>query len=242
MFPRDSKPSFISLFRYNIIALFFNNILPTALGGDVYRIIKLGRYGLSSVFMERLIGFCAVSLLAVSGIFRINDPVVFKKVSIVFVLFTLSLVAIILLVFVRPFAYNAIRLQRRIKWLDIGSRLSGFWLNIGAYRGRLMDLLWVFLISILFQLSTVGVNASFGYGLGLEIPLDLYCTGVSLVAIVTALPSIGGIGFREGGYYLLVVVLAHQSKDAALALSTVIFAITLFGGFIGGILYLLKRN
>src|SRR4030042_504446 len=56
------RPSLWSLFRYYMMGLFFNNFLPTAIGGDVVRIYKViqdtddRNVGFASVMTERLMG------------------------------------------------------------------------------------------------------------------------------------------------------------------------------------------
>lgn len=67
----DIKVSFSTLLRQYLIALFFNNFLPTGIGGDWARIYYLGRrHGYvnmtASVFMERFLGFFAFTLIGVS--------------------------------------------------------------------------------------------------------------------------------------------------------------------------------
>jgi uncharacterized protein (TIRG00374 family) len=65
--------STLRLSKYYFIALFFNNFLPTSIGGDGYRIYKTFDNGRSrasaviSVFMERLTGFGTLVALGVGA-------------------------------------------------------------------------------------------------------------------------------------------------------------------------------
>ncbi|MBN1233791.1 MAG: flippase-like domain-containing protein [Candidatus Coatesbacteria bacterium] len=242
LFDRENKPALAFLLRKNLIALFFNNILPTAIGGDVYRGLSIKRYGFSTVFMERLVGFSAVALLSVAGLYYIKENALLKKMSILLIIFAILIMMFYLIIFIPKFALMFIRFFRKIKIFNIGKELSRFWVHLSRFRKRKIDLLKVFIISILYQLVVVIINLILGYALGIEIPFLVYCTGVSLVAIVTSLPSIGGIGFREGGYYILVTMISGKTSEEAFAFSTVIFALTLFGGLTGSILYLTERK
>ena len=56
-------------FRYNFIGAFFNQTLPSAIGGDAVRLMLLGRGGAGwriatySVFIDRAIGLIALAVL-----------------------------------------------------------------------------------------------------------------------------------------------------------------------------------
>ena len=62
------------LVRSYMVATFFNNVLPTNIGGDVFRIKDAARYTesktLSSaiIFVDRLIGFAGLFVLALGAL------------------------------------------------------------------------------------------------------------------------------------------------------------------------------
>ncbi|MFQ5791965.1 MAG: lysylphosphatidylglycerol synthase domain-containing protein, partial [Acidobacteriota bacterium] len=64
---------FAQLVQSYLVATFFNNVLPTNIGGDVFRIQDGARYTASRtlstavIFVDRLLGFAALFALAIAG-------------------------------------------------------------------------------------------------------------------------------------------------------------------------------
>jgi len=56
---KSNEVSRLYLFKLYFVGAFFNNFMPTSIGGDVYKVYKLGKkidspvVGFSSVFTER---------------------------------------------------------------------------------------------------------------------------------------------------------------------------------------------
>lgn len=61
-------------FRYNFIGAFFNQTLPSAIGGDAMRVVLLGRGGAGwriaaySVFIDRAVGLIALAVIVVASL------------------------------------------------------------------------------------------------------------------------------------------------------------------------------
>ncbi len=68
-----------SLFKYYLIGLFFNNFLPTGIGGDVLRIYNLVKdtgdrtISFASVITERLLGITSTLILTIVSITILQD-------------------------------------------------------------------------------------------------------------------------------------------------------------------------
>jgi hypothetical protein len=83
-------------------------------------------------------------------------------------------------------------------------------------------------LAIEFYLSAKGLHQN--------IPLVYFIIFSPIVCVVTSLPSIGGLGFREIGWvYLLPLV--GVSKEMAGGLSLINSAFTIIAGLLGGLIY-----
>jgi hypothetical protein len=77
-----------------------------------------------------------------------------------------------------------------------------------------------------------------GNAIGMTVPVGYYFLFVPLATVIGMLPiSLAGLGVREGAFVALFVT-AGASKEQALALSLVWFAVTVMVSLIGGVEYI----
>jgi hypothetical protein len=96
------------------------------------------------------------------------------------------------------------------------------------------------LLSILIQAANVVLVWLVGQSLGLSIPGGYYWIMVPMVTLLTLLPSIGGVGVREGGTALFLGPLG-VATGAAVTLSLMWFAVFAACSLGGGGVYLFGR-
>jgi uncharacterized membrane protein YbhN (UPF0104 family) len=118
------------------------------------------------------------------------------------------------------------RIRRQVE-VDLGP----FW------RDRRL-LLTTAAVSICFHVSQVGVQYILARATGAALPFS-YCLIVHpLVSVATGLPvSLGGLGVREGSY-LYFLTRVDVDGSIAVAMGLLWFALSLFGGILGGLLLL----
>jgi len=99
------------LIGYYMIGMFFNNFLPSTIGGDVIRVYKISNdienrtTGLASVIIERLMGIAATVFMACFAILLLwqeynNPQLLYASLA----MFTLIVFFFLVLVRTRPFA------------------------------------------------------------------------------------------------------------------------------------------
>jgi uncharacterized protein (TIRG00374 family) len=77
------------LYSYYLIGLFFNNFLPTSIGGDIVRIMKIVRIsddktqGTASVIIERIVGMMSTLIMATLALLIIYNQFRNQKLLIV---------------------------------------------------------------------------------------------------------------------------------------------------------------
>jgi uncharacterized membrane protein YbhN (UPF0104 family) len=96
------------------------------------------------------------------------------------------------------------------------------------------------LLSIVVQAANVVLVWLVALALDVRVPLVYFAVAVPMVTLLTLLPSINGMGLREGGLILFLKPLG-VSPDTALTLSLMWFAVFTTSSLLGGAIYLFGR-
>lgn len=232
-----------SLVRLYVLGYFFNNFLPSMVGGDSARGVILGRRinrltdVFLSIFMERFTGFLALIFLAAATVL-INHPLVRigNLRTIVFMLLAGSLL-IIVFVFSRTlFSLTMSLLPRRLE--GIRKKADMLHVSLLEFSKHKMSFAVVLGLSLVFHVLT-GVNLYYGC-LVLNYHVDLLSMIVAapFIVLLSLLPiTINGIGLWESSFVLFFSLLGIPSS---LALSVALFLRlkSLLVSTLGGIFYL----
>jgi len=241
----------LSLWRLGLVyfqGAFFNLFLPTVIGGDIvrgYLIYKLTRgndASIASILVDRLAGFAALMLIAVTALTlaygTLNDPPVALAILTVVACFTGVMIVLL----------NG-RLTTRVSGVlsVIGlarfqAKLHGLVDAVQRYRRHHRALAQAFLLSALLQALIIVTYYLIGVGLNLGVPLLYFFLFVPLITAVSMLPvSVAGLGVREGG---VIYFFGKVGVDAATALgmSLVWFSLTLLVSSLGGLAFLVDAH
>ncbi|CAI6148731.1 MAG: hypothetical protein SPLUMA1_SPLUMAMAG1_00714 [uncultured Sulfurimonas sp.] len=197
---------------------FFNQVLPSSIGGDAVRIIDLTRkeyekkeafYG---VFVDRvvgLVGLLVLNLLATLIFFGTFD----NDFSLLIIGITLSGI----LGFALLFQLHRLTFLADIKFLNLFVRLANRLNSLYASRILLIKHISISVIVHLFSVLTM-------YGLSLALGLDLnfqtLLIAVPPVFLLTIIPiSLAGWGVREGAMIgIFMLIGADQTKVLAMSI------------------------
>ena len=226
-------------------ACFFNQFLPSTIGGDAKRIYDSWKLGagkaaaVATIGVDRLLGLLALMIFGVAAVFLSTTDVGGRETLVIFVvccLFALAAAAVV--VFFPP--NWVVALMRAIR-----SRLPGFAGRIAdklsapfeAYRGKGRILTVGLILSAVLQFNVILFYFLIGRSLGIELDVVDYMLIIPIANVILLLPiTVNGIGLREGVFALLL-----GSFGVAGAVS-VAFAWASFGlfvvfGLLGGIVY-----
>jgi len=228
---------------YYFVGLFFNNFLPSNVGGDITRISDASKHAdrMTSVFsatlMERLIGVVSIGFLAVVASFASLHKL--HLVAVAWTTLAVFLVAVALFVSVfhrgalefleRPFrALGLTRIERGLgRLLD---DLHGFRTERGA-------LLAAFVASTVVQISRICVHYIVGLALGVQISIAYYFLFVPVLAALISLPiSLNGIGVREGAAVVLFQM-AGLSREQSFSIPFLTYVIAVLVSLLGGLIF-----
>jgi len=229
---------------YYFVGLFFNNFLPSNVGGDIARITEAARHSgrvspvFSATLMERLIGVLAIGFLAV-----VASVAAFPRLR--FYGIYAALVAVFLLALA---AFLSIFHRRALHVLEWPFRAVGAPAAAAAVE-RLFDdlhgfkdqggaLLAAFLASTVVQISRIYVHYLVGLSLGVRIAAGYYFLFVPILAALVSLPiSMNGLGVREGASVVLFG-LAGLTREQAFAVPFVTYLVSVVISLLGGLIFL----
>lgn len=222
------------------VGTFFNNILPTGVGGDVIRVYELARDGAgavitaSTVLVDRATGLLVLLAMAlVSTIFarRLVSPSVVLIIAVV----SLGAFAGVGLLFWDDLWRGV---GRRFLRLPAQRRIEDFSHLLQVYRGG--PVTRALFISLIFNLTLIAVNYLIALAVGVRVSLWYFLLFVPLISVTLLLPiSISGLGVREGAYVLLFGQ-AGVAAPLALAMSLTFYALNVAIGLIGGVIYVIQ--
>ncbi len=242
----DVHFSFSKLHRYYFIAVFFNNFLPTSIGGDGYRIYKTfgnSRSTSSSVIavvMERLTGI--IALLAIGYFCSMivyharGDDVSGLLLSLGTAGIAATLVAALFFVFLRG--------HRRLRHWQNKPKLLQIVLEHGKdYLRQPKASAYVMLISLYFHVhNSLTFYLLLRYGVDVNISIPELFVVLTLVNLAGVLPiSINGLGVVDTAFVFLLSIYGVDS-DSALSVMLISRMLLILLSVIGAGFYLSEKK
>jgi hypothetical protein len=223
------------LTRIYLIGYYFNNFLPTSIGGDAARAYWLGNDRrkllevLTSIFVERVSGVLALLPIGLAGL-MLAPGMTDSRQRAVLAWGSLAL----LLLFVAAVAAARSGWIRRMNLPEkVQGHLGRITRSFSCYlsdKGTLFNLVWT---SVLFQLLVVLIYYQAGRALELDLPVVVLLAVVPLVTLLTLLPiSFNGLGLREGGFVFFLAQAGFE-KSEALSLSLFVYGISVLFSMAG---------
>lgn len=218
------------------IGTFFNNILPTGIGGDVVRVYRLSKQSkrpiesVGTVLLDRATGLLVLFLIALMALV-FSYQLIAPNVAAAILLLCLGSWAGLGLVLRRDWLerWGLLRIMAKIK------RIREIYESV--YACGLKAIGGALAISFVFNVLLITVNYLIALSLGVEIPLWYFLLFVPIISFLLVLPiSLSGLGVREGGYVYLFAQ-AGVPAPLALAMSLLFYALNVATGLIGGVLY-----
>lgn len=243
---------FLILFRSCSVAPLVGMVLPATIGGDAFRVYSLARHKISaqavlaSIIVERIIGFCAILLLAAISlglVFYImrDEWTQFAGLGwLLLVLTGLTMVAFLLFRGLRGGWVKA--LAARFSKYPLASKLYAFWAKFWEFRNHQGAIATVFGWTSLEQLVPVGWNFLLVQALHIDVSILELLAVVPLIILAIRLPvSFEGIGLQEGLYVGLLALVGVPPAEA-LILSTATRIMNALCALPWAIHYLVRKN
>lgn len=230
--------------RINFVGAFFNQILPSSVGGDVVRIYELHKCGVplgrafNCIAIDRIAAMLTMVALVVGGMIALGPRITSMQVNVILAeLGASAVVALALLLLL-----DKLPIPRRLGGLapvkalvKIASDARSVFLSCGI-------ILPVIVVSLLIHIAVGMVFWMLGRHSGLGVDLTMCVVLVPLALLFTILPiSLAGWGMREG---VIVVAFGFAGGNtiAALATSMLIGAAFAVAALPGALLWLTRSR
>lgn len=226
-----------------LVGMFFNNFLPTMVGGDVikgyylYKSTRRGDLSLASIFLDRYSGFTALMSITTISVVAAWPMLTDTGLAPVFVLLIGAFVGASLIIWVGPLHNWAMAIFAKIHFYGINKKIDTTYRVLMSYKSHRGILLTIFLCSLFVQTSVIIGFFILGRGIGIDLGLGYYFLFVPLATVVSMVPiSLAGLGLREGALVYLFT-LVGSTGEQALTLSLIWFAVMVLVSVVGGIEY-----
>ncbi len=234
------KARSFSSMRWFFIGLFCNLAPISTVGSDVIRGLGLAQEVghkpkiFASIVLDRLSGFAGIVILAVVA-FLFGHGIIENKLVIVAIA-VMSIVSAAIVVVLFSHRIFSFACKAFAAWPKLKDNLMRLHFDIVLLKGRQRKGWEAIFISIFAQIVLAIEFYLSAKGMHQNIPLVYFIIFSPIVCVVTSLPSIGGLGFREISWvYFLPLV--GVSKEMAGGLSLINSAFTIIAGLLGGLFY-----
>lgn len=235
------------LIKSYLVAMFFNNFLPTRFGGDVVRIWDGSKYSKSLVkssaivLVDRATGIIVLFLFALTAaLFRLDMA---GRVPVIWAALILGLAGLagLAFFFLPVFGRWLQKFPARGVLKKIQQKAIDFRTTIIAYKKKPVEFARASAWAVVLQLNVILFYFLIGRALHLTIPLLDYFIFIPLVLLIQIIPiTINGLGLREGAY-IEIFKFYGIPVESAWSFSIIEIAFGLVLGLIGGAIYVSRK-
>jgi uncharacterized membrane protein YbhN (UPF0104 family) len=230
------------------VSLFFNNFLPSNIGGDVIRIADTaGAAGSKTlattvIVVDRVLGLTALVLIAASGAFAASlFGMHMPGARWLFLTTAVGIVAAILVIAIPQLVGHLLRPLRALDRPWVTERAQRLEDAVIKFRNAPTALAGAFAGAIIVQVTIVAFYLLTAQGLSVPLPIFLGAVLIPVSLVVQMVPvSINGFGIREAVFAFFFRRFGLPT-DAAVALSLVSTGLVMGLSLIGGFFFMRRR-
>jgi glycosyltransferase 2 family protein len=206
---------YVHLLRSICIGFFFNHFLPSAIGGDAYRVMKTlpsdgyASRAVSAVVVERIIGFAALMLIALLAALDLawKSPQALLVLQVCAAV--VSAIGLAAWAIHRGWHDSFIERLRHLKAFEAVEH------NLNHLRNGGRRWIPLVAISVLFQVVAIAIIYGLFWSLGASVAYSTCAVIAAAAGIATILPiSINGLGVVEGAFIGTAVALGVPYQPA----------------------------
>ena len=240
----------IKLLELYWVGLFFNNFLPSNVGGDVVKVLDLSRAkwdplaSTTATLADRLTGLSALACLAVLAAWLLRGEAELATLGRWVLLGGLGFLSLGLLFLVNPFAGLLRRFASSLGLLPPGGYRHRVLVQLRLLRAHRGLIGGLFAYSILIQGLRVSVHYLVSRSLlGDASPglFDYFLVIPPLAFLLTLPITLGGLGLREGAALPLFAPLGVAGEEAV-AIELLAYFVMLAVSLQGGVLFLMRKQ
>ena len=236
------RASWLRLTGLFFVGAFYNLFLPTGVGGDAVKMYELSREdgetasAISSVLVDRFLGLFVLLAMALLALVA-SSELVRPDVRILIVAAFLGCLIGVALLFQRRWIEAWGRRLRLDRLLGRFKVLRDIYTSFHVYGG--VALLRATLASIVWNVILIVSYRLLGEAVGIDLSIGYYLLLVPVISVLLLIPSVGGLGVREGATMLLFSR-AGVAESQALALAVAHDATLIVTALIGSSIYIFQ--
>lgn len=237
--------SITKFFFLTMIGQFFNNFLPTSIGGDSIKAIYAANRddkipeAILAVVIDRVIGLMTVGFCTVVSMF------VFPEIRQQKLLYYASIFLLVCIMIAIVIFYSKKINVCMVRWVE---GLPFYWSSYfaKAFRetsaflrnGRVFFSTLV--ISVLILLTFAFSMWLSAIGIGINVEYNVFFLLIAMVSFFSLVPSVNGAGIREGIF--IIVLSEYILPEKALALSVIFYGMGVVCSILGGFLFVSRHR
>ncbi len=239
LIPHKINISTPRLFSLYLVGMFFNNFLPSSVGGDVVRGYYLYRYSgkakesVTTIFLERYTGLAALLLIGLVSLIFTYSLLESPLVNILILGMSTTFIVGTIIVANSRVKNLILNLAGKFKITKLERVIVEIYETFRKYKNHKNSFCNAFLLSIIIQVMNVFVYIILSNALDITVPWGYFFFFFPIITVTSMLPiSINGLGIREGiTVYLLAQVGVAPPHALSLSLSwfLMVTAISLLG-------------
>ena len=243
----SEKASVSYLTSLYFIGSFFNNFMPTSIGGDVFKIVSLGKRlknkadAFAATFMERFTGIIALVLISYIGLVQTLGFWVAQLPDLI----AANTVLVFLFKFVLFFGFWIAAFAGFLALRFLSGTIGAFkkvYDSLVVYKGSNKILVNAFLTSFIVQVLAIFTQYFIFSAMGVNIPLDYALFIFPVITLISFfVPSLNGLGVQDALYMQLFLVVGIPA-EISLSASIIYHLLRLFVSLFGGVLYALGKS
>ena len=243
----ETKISF--LMKSCLVAMFFNQFLPSTVGGDTvrahdsYRLGKNKADAVSVVFVDRFLGLLILLLFATIAVLYLTELAL--KISFIYFWIAGAIVIASLTIAIIFFPSKKFLNWTNSNKVPLINKFTKIFRSIidsfSKFKNHKKALIKALMVSLLLQTNVIIYYFLISHSLVFGIELPYFFLIIPLSIFIMMIPiSINGIGLRENVFFLFLSNFAVEAS-AAVAFAWIEFSFLLILGVIGGIIYAFRH-
>lgn len=236
------------LVRGQLVGVFFNQLLPSTIGGDLarswwtHRNVGSHMLSLTVVAIDRLIGLIGICAVAFAAALLSPDVVATMPMFWLTGLIPFAVIGL-LLVFSHPrTAIWGRRLLTLPGFRLVRDKAAIAYQGIAGLRARWSRLGTAFALSVALMVEIVALYVLIAFAFDMPVSASALAVLVPIVSMIAMLPvTINGIGLREGALAVLGAPFGMTMADAIVLAWTVLLLQSLYA-VLGGFVYMAGRH
>ena len=212
--------------KLTFLGLFYNNVMPGAVGGDLLKGWFITHHSppdkrleaAVTVFVDRLIGLIGTIMMGAFASLFVGSEVAYRGIQIRWLPWgVFTMMAAGSLIFFSRHLRRGLFISKLLKMLPFAKQLQQIDEAIRIYRRHITTVLWALFLTVLLQGLTIVAVWFITQGLHFETVRLVYCLIIMPIVwlIGSMIPVPGGVGIIEGCITTLFCVVINPEKPGS---------------------------